>query len=110
MILIGGLASAWIILLGWGLVRNAPFPVVYSLLIDSVPNAASSGMGLMIGIALGVAAAISATAAGFVIDNFGYTVNYFFLAAPCLLALIPIYLMRETVGSDGTEEAQSRVV
>ena len=110
LILIGGLASAWIILLGWGLVRNAPFPVVYSLLIDSVPNAASSGMGLMIGIALGVAAAISATAAGFVIDNFGYTVNYFFLATPCLLALIPIYLMRETVGSDGTEEAQSRVV
>lgn len=113
LILIGGLASAWMILLAWGLVRNAPFPVVYSLLIDSIPDAASSGMGLMIGIALGVAAAISATVAGIVIDNFGFTVNYVFLAIPPLLALIPIYLMRETVGTDGTggaEQPQPRVV
>lgn len=104
---IGGLGSAWLILLFWGLFRNAPFPVVYSLLIDSVPNAASSGMGLMIGIALGVAAAISATVAGFLIENFGFTVNYIFLAIPCLLALIPIHMMRETVGA---RETQSRVV
>ena len=62
-------------------------------------------MGLMIGIALGVAAAISATVAGFLIQNFGFTVNYIFLAIPCLLALIPIYLMRETVG---TEEEPSQ--
>ena len=110
LIFIGGLTSAWIILLFWGLFRNAPFPVVYSLLIDSVPDAASSGMGLMIGIALGVAATISATAAGFVIDNFGYTVNYIFLALPCLLALIPIFLMRETVGAGGADETQPRVV
>lgn len=104
---IGGLGSAWLILLFWGLFRNAPFPVVSSLLIDSVPNAASSGMGLMIGIALGVAAAISATVAGFLIENFGFTVNYIFLAIPCLLALIPIHMMRETVGA---RETQSRVV
>lgn len=108
LISIGGLASAWIILLFWGLFRNAPFPVVYSLLIDSVPNAASSGMGLMIGIALGVAAAIAATAAGFIIQTFGFTANYVFLAIPCLLALIPIYLMRETVGTG--EPQSSRVV
>ena len=58
-------------------------------------------MGLMIGIALGVAAFISSIAAGFVIDTFGYTANYVFLAIPCFLALIPIYFMRETVDTGG---------
>ena len=92
---------AWIILLGWGIFRNSPYPVIYSLLIDSVPDAASSGMGLMIGIALGVAAAISSVATGFVIDTFGFTVDYVFLAIPCLIALIPIALMGETVVTGG---------
>lgn len=101
LMLITNATTAWLFLLGWGLFRNSPFPVVYSLLIDSVPDAASSGMGLMIGIALGVASLISATAAGFVIDTYGYTVNYVFLALPCLLALIPIVLMRETIVTGG---------
>nr|MBA4115495.1 hypothetical protein [Rubrobacter sp.] len=66
---------------------------------------ASSGMGLMIGVALGVAATISASVAGLVIDSYGYTVNYIFLAIPCLLALIPLAFMRET-GITGSETAQ----
>lgn len=97
IIFITNLTTAWLILLGWGLVRNSPFPVAYSLLLDSIPKAASSGMGLMIGIALGVSAFISPIAAGFVIGTFGYTSNYVFLAIPCFLALIPISFMRETV-------------
>ena len=105
IIFISDLLTAWIILLGWGLFRNSPFPVLYAFLIDSVPDAASSGMGLMIGVALGVAATISASVAGLVIDSYGYTVNYIFLAIPCLLALIPLAFMRET-GITGSETAQ----
>lgn len=105
IIFISDLMTAWIILLFWGVFRNSPFPVIYSLLIDSVPEAASSGMGLMIGIALGVAAAISSFAAGFFIDAFGFTVNYVLLAIPCLIALIPIAFMRETAVTGG-ETAQ----
>lgn len=101
IIFITNLTTAWLILLGWGLVRNSPFPVAYALLIDSIPDAASSGMGLMIGIALGVSAFVSSIAAGLVIDNFGYTANYIFLAIPCFLALIPISFMRETSVTGG---------
>ena len=101
MILITSAATAWLILLAWGLFRNSPFPVAYSLLIDSVPDAASSGMGLIIGLAVGGSAIISSTAAGFVIDTFGYTLNFVFLAIPCALALIPIAFMRETLVTGG---------
>ena len=106
IILISGLATAWIILLGWGIFRNSPFPVLYAFLIDSVPDAASSGMGLMIGIALGVAATISASVAGIVIDNFGFAINYVVLAIPCLIALIPLAFMRETrvTGGEAAQE------
>ncbi|MFI6741532.1 MFS transporter [Nonomuraea sp. NPDC050451] len=38
MIFITSAATAWVILLAWGLFRNAPFPVTYALLIDSVPR------------------------------------------------------------------------
>jgi predicted MFS family arabinose efflux permease len=31
---IDSLASAWIVLLIWGLFRNAPFPVAYAMVID----------------------------------------------------------------------------
>ena len=98
--------TGWIILLGWGILRNSSFPVLYAFLIDSVPDAASSGMGLMIGIALGVAATISASVAGIVIDNFGFAINYVVLAIPCLMALIPLAFMRETrvTGGEAAQE------
>lgn len=89
--------TAWLILLGWGIFRNSPFPVAYALLLDSVPDSASSGMGLMIGIALGLSGTISPLLAGYLIQNFGFTWEYIVMAIPCLLALIPIALIQETV-------------
>lgn len=97
MTLITSPASAWIVLLAWGLFRNAPFPVVYALLIDSVPKAAGTAMGIMIGLALGVSGVLAAAVQGVIIENFGYTVHYVMLAAICLLGLIPLARMTETV-------------
>jgi ABC-type proline/glycine betaine transport system permease subunit len=65
--------TAWITLLGWGIFRNSLFPVLYAFLIYSFPDPASSDIGLMIGIALGIAATTSTSVAGIVIDNFGFT-------------------------------------
>jgi hypothetical protein len=56
MIFITSSALAWIILIGWGLVRNSPYPVLYAAVMDTVPDAASSGLGLMIGLGLGASA------------------------------------------------------
>jgi MFS family permease len=101
MIFIGGATSAWLILLFWGLFRNAPFPVVYALLIDSVPAAAGTAMGIMIGVALGVSGVFASIVAGSVIDAYGFTVHYIVLAAIVLLALVPLSRIRETVGVAG---------
>jgi MFS family permease len=97
MIFISSPASAWIVLLAWGLFRNAPFPVVYALLIDSVPRAAGTAMGIMIGIALGVSGVLAAAVSGWIIDNAGFTVHYVVLAVICLLGLLPLARMTETV-------------
>ncbi|WP_232662092.1 MFS transporter [Pseudonocardia sp. TRM90224] len=97
MILITSPGSAWIVLLAWGLFRNAPFPVVYALLIDSVPKSAGTAMGIMIGLALGVSGALAAPISGWIIDTWGFGVHYVVLAAICLLGLIPLSRMTETV-------------
>jgi MFS family permease len=97
MIFIASPASAWIILLAWGLFRNAPFPVTYALLIDSVPRSAGTAMGIMIGVALGVSGVFAATTSGWIIDEFGFAVHYVVLAAICLLGLVPLARMTETV-------------
>lgn len=97
MIFIAGPTSAWLILLFWGLFRNAPFPVVYALLIDSVPKAAGTAMGIMIGVALGVSGVFASLVAGSIIDAYGFTVHYVVLAAIVLLALIPLSRIQETV-------------
>jgi MFS family permease len=97
MILISNPASAWIVLLTWGLFRNAPFPVVYALLIDSVPRAAGTAMGIMIGVALGVSGVLAAAVSGWIIDSYGFGVHYVVLAAICLLGLLPLARMTETV-------------
>jgi MFS family permease len=103
MIFMTSPASAWIVLLAWGLFRNAPFPVVYALLIDSVPRAAGSAMGIMIGIALGVSGVLAAPVAGWIIDSAGFTVHYVVLAAICLLGFLPLARMTETVATTKTK-------
>jgi MFS family permease len=97
MIFITSPASAWIVLLAWGLFRNAPFPVVYALLIDSVPRAAGTAMGIMIGVALGVSGVLAGPVAGWIIDTGGFAVHYVVLAVICLLGLLPLARMTETV-------------
>jgi MFS family permease len=97
LLFIGGITSAWIILLVWGLFRNAPYPVVYALILDSVPNAAGTGMALLIGIAGGLSGVFAAGIAGSVIDHFGFTTHYIVLAVVVLLCLLPLARIRETV-------------
>src|SRR5690606_42123287 len=95
MIFITSPTSAWIVLLAWGLFRNAPFPVVYALLIDSVPRAAGTAMGIMIGVALGVSGVLAAWVSGRIIDAAGFTAHYVVLAAICLLGLLPLAFRSE---------------
>jgi MFS family permease len=96
LIFISNGTTAWIILLGWGVFRNSPYPVLYSAVIDTVSEAASSGMGLMIGVGLGISGTIVGSVSGNVIQHFGFTYNYVMVAGVYLLALVPIALMRET--------------
>jgi predicted MFS family arabinose efflux permease len=103
MIFISSGALGWIILIGWGVFRNSPFPVMYASIIDAVPEGASSGLGLMIGIGLGSAGFLAAPVAGFIVQHYGFTWHYIFLAAICFLTLVPISLIRETAA--GPEEA-----
>lgn len=105
MIFISTGALAWAILIFWGVFRNSPFPVMYASVIDAVPDGASSGLGLMIGIGLGLSGVVAAPIAGILIQNFGFTVHYVFLAAICLLTLIPISMIRETVDTQTQQEA-----
>lgn len=97
MIFIGPAWSAWGILIFWGLFRNSSYPVNYSLLIDSLPDAAGSAMGIMIGISFGLAGLVVASIAGFVIQHYGFTADYIMLACVVALALVPLALVKETV-------------
>jgi MFS family permease len=110
LIFISNGTTAWIILLGWGIFRNSPYPVLYSAVIDTVSEAASSGMGLMIGVGLGISGTIVGSVSGNVIQHFGFTYNYVMVAGVYLLALVPIALMRETAQgpSKRTVTASSR--
>lgn len=105
MTLITSGALAWAILIFWGVFRNSPFPVMYASIIDAVPEGASSGLGLMIGVGLGLSGVVAAPVAGILIQNFGFTAHYLFLAAICLLTLIPISMIRETVHTPHEETA-----
>jgi MFS family permease len=105
MIAISSPVSAWLILLFWGLFRNSPYPVTYALLIDSVKESAGSGMGLMIGIALGVSGFLVSPVAGYFIQTWGWTADYVMLACACLLTYVPMYFLRETVQGGGAAVA-----
>jgi MFS family permease len=100
-IFINSETSAWLILIGWGLFRNSPYPVAYALLIDSVPRAAASAMGLMIGIALGLSGFLVAPVAGYFIQTWGFTSNYIMLAVSLAFAFIPMAMLKETITKRG---------
>lgn len=89
--------TGWLLLLFWGLFRNAPYPVAYTMLIDSIGEASGAGMGLMIGIAFGICGLIVGPVAGFFIQTWGWTADYVMFASATLLTLIPLGFTRETV-------------
>lgn len=93
---INSAASAWMFLLAWGLFRNAPFPVAYAMVIDSSEQAAGSGMGLMIGIAFGLAGMLVSPLSGYIIGHAGWVAHYAILAAMCLLAIVPLLFVQKT--------------
>jgi len=100
MIEIHSLTMAWILLLAWGLVRNAPYPVLYSSVIDVVPESASTGLGLMVGVGLGASGIVAAPIAGSIVQHYGFTWHYLSLVVICLLALIPILLLHDPVRAE----------
>ncbi|MEN4976136.1 MFS transporter [Pantoea eucalypti] len=87
----------WAILIFWGLFRNSPYPVAYALLIDSSPRAAASSMGLMIGLAVGIAGILVAPISGWIIHNYGFTVHYLVIVAVLLISCVPLWFIKETV-------------
>ncbi|GAA3731408.1 MFS transporter [Streptomyces tremellae] len=97
--------QAWLLLLLWGLFRNAPYPVIYSVVIDAAPEQAGSSMGLMIGITTGLGGAVVSTAAGWLIDHWGWGATFCVLVAGPVLGLVPLLRIKgaarrpETPGS-----------
>ncbi|WP_312242558.1 MFS transporter [Pantoea sp.] len=90
-------ALGWAILIFWGLFRNSPYPVAYALLIDSAPHSAASSMGLMIGLAVGIAGILVAPISGWIISGWGFGVHYAVIVAVLLLSCVPLCLIKETV-------------
>jgi hypothetical protein len=81
---------------------------LYAAVIDTVPDAASSGLGLMIGLGLGASGILAPTVQGYLVDNFGFTVHYLVLAGICLLTLVPIALLRQrSATGGGTREVRA---
>ncbi|WP_311777316.1 MFS transporter [Trueperella abortisuis] len=94
---VSGKTVAWVCLLAWGLFRNAPYPVVFSMVTDSAPNATGSALGLLIAIATGIGGALTAVTTGYVIENFGWATTFVVLGLGLVVALIAVLTVRETV-------------
>lgn len=90
-------AVGWAILIFWGLFRNSPFPVAYALLMDSAPKSAASSLGLMIGLAVGMAGILVAPVTGWIIRDYGFNVHYMIIVVVLLLTCVPLYLLKETI-------------
>ncbi|GEO27472.1 MFS transporter [Alicyclobacillus acidoterrestris] len=95
---INSAATAWLILIIWGIFRNSPYAVLYAMLVDSAPKSAGASLGLLVGVGLGLSGALVTPVAGYFIQHFGWHWDYVMLAAVCLLTFIPMSLMRETSG------------
>ncbi|GHF76850.1 MFS family permease [Amycolatopsis bartoniae] len=96
LLAVGSAWQAWVLLLLWGLFRNAPYPVIYSLVIDSAPGQAGSAMGLMIAVTTGLGGAIVSTVAGFAADHWGWGWTFVLLVAGPVLALVPLLRIRDS--------------
>jgi MFS family permease len=92
---------AWVVLLAWGLFRNAPYPVIYALVIDSAPREAGASMGLIIALTTGLGGAISTAVTGWLLQSSGWVVAFLALVAGLVLGVVPLALVREPRASDG---------
>lgn len=75
--------NAWNILIGRGVFRNPPFPVMSASIIGAVPEGGSSDVAPV-------------PVAGIFIQNLGFAVHHVSISAVCLLALIPVAMIRKT--------------
>ena len=89
--------QTWLALLVWGLFRNAPFPVLYSVVLDSAPRQAGSAMGLIIGLTTGLGGAITSAVTGVVLQHFGWGWTFASLIAGVVMAVVAILTLEETV-------------
>ena len=97
-IFINNIWTGWAVLIVWGLFRNSPYSVINSLAVDSTPETAASSLGLLVGIGYGLSGALVSPVVGWIIDNYGWTWSYIFLAGSCLMAFIPLFFIKETAG------------
>lgn len=97
-IFINSILMGWTVLIIWGLFRNSPYAVINSLTVDSAPKQAASGLGLLVGIGYGLSGSLVSPVVGWIIDSYGWTVGYLFLAVSCLLVFIPLLMTKETAG------------
>jgi len=93
-------AFGWAILIFWGLFRNSPFPVAYALLMDSAPKSAASSLGLMIGLAVGMAGILVAPVTGWIIRDYGFNVHYMIIVVVLVLTCVPLYFLQETIAPE----------
>jgi MFS family permease len=96
LLLVAGTWQAWLLLLLWGLFRNAPYPVIYSLVIDSAPVRAGASMGLMIGVTTGLGGAVVSAVAGWAADHWGWIATFLLLVAGPVVGLIPLLRIKES--------------
>ncbi len=89
-------STGWLCLILWGLFRNSPYPVTFAVMLDSLPKGAGSALGIMIGFSW-LVSSLCGPINGYIIQNFGFTYHYIFLACLTLFALIFISLIKETV-------------
>jgi MFS family permease len=97
LILIDSIEMAWALLIFWGVFRNSPYVVLFSLLLDKASHSAGGSLGLLIGIGLGAAGFLVGPASGYIIEHFGWSWNYAMLSISCLAALLPLYFVKDTI-------------
>jgi hypothetical protein len=54
-------------------------------------------MGLMIGLAVGIAGILVAPVSGWLIHSYGFTVHYLVIVGVLLLSCAPLWFIKETV-------------
>jgi putative Mn2+ efflux pump MntP len=54
-------------------------------------------MGLMIGLAVGIAGILVAPVTGWIIRDYGFNVHYMIIVGVLILSCLPLYFIKETI-------------